>query len=288
MSCDRRRALAALVGLTLMACSSADEDEQPQVLTPQDGEVEALTYNVAGLPQGLSGSDPEAHMPLISPLLNGYELVLVQEDFSYHSELAEEAEHPHQSVPKEDSLRFVHDGLNRFSQWPWSSLQRTQWVACFGDATSGASDCLAEKGFSLARTDLGEGVIVDIYNHHAEAGGGSEDVAARTEGYDQFIAYIQEHSAGSALIVGGDMNLHGDDPDDAPILQRFKDEAGLTDVCEYLSCGDDHIDRFLFRDNDLIDIEPLMWEVAAEFVDGEGNDLSDHEAIHVTFSWQTK
>ncbi|MCB9387931.1 MAG: endonuclease, partial [Microthrixaceae bacterium] len=36
------------------------------------GEFSVLSYNVAGLPQGISGSDPETNLALISPRLNDY------------------------------------------------------------------------------------------------------------------------------------------------------------------------------------------------------------------------
>jgi hypothetical protein len=281
------RALTGALALGLVGCSSPDESETV-VLTPQDGEFSALSYNVAGLPEGLSGSHPETNIPLISPLLNDYDLVLAQEDFAYHDQLAAQASHPHQSEPKVTYLKFVNDGLNRFSQFPWITFERVQWVTCFGDASTGASDCLAEKGFSMARTVLGEGVTVDIYNHHADAGGGAEDIAARTEGFDQLAKHIVQHSSGRVVLVAGDTNLHGDDPDDAPVLQSFKDETGLQDVCEVISCGSDRIDRFFFRDNELISIEPLSWAIGEQFVDAEGDDLSDHLAVNVTFGWATK
>ncbi len=35
------------------------------------GSLRVLTYNVAGLPQGVSGGNPIVNTPLISPLLNG-------------------------------------------------------------------------------------------------------------------------------------------------------------------------------------------------------------------------
>jgi hypothetical protein len=47
----------------------------------QEGEFLALTYNVAGLPEQITGLDPLTRMPLISPLLNDYDLVLTQEDW---------------------------------------------------------------------------------------------------------------------------------------------------------------------------------------------------------------
>ncbi len=161
-------------------------------------------------------------------------------------------------------------------------------MACYGDASTGASDCMAEKGFSLARTVLGERVTFDIYNLHAEAGGGPEDIAARIEGFHQLTAYVQQHSVGHVVIVAGDTNLHGDAPDDRPVLEEFKEATGVRDVCEVVSCSADRIDRFFFRDNELIHLEPLTWAIAEQFVDAEGQDLSDHLAIQVTFSWHTK
>lgn len=286
MTIVRRLGLAG--ALLLAGCGGADDDG-PGPLTPQEGEFDALSYNVAGLPQGLSGSDPEPNMPLISPLLNGYDLVLAQEDFVYHEQLSQDAEHPYQSVPKQDYVMLVHDGLNRFSQFPWTAFVRVQWVDCYGGATSGASDCMAEKGFSLARTTFGDRITFDVYNHHAEAGGGAEDVEAREAGFAQFAAYVQEHSAGNVVIVGGDTNLHGDDPDDRPLLDQFLADTGLTDACAALECGDeDRIDRFFFRSNELIEVEPVTWQIADEFVDADGNDLSDHLAVHVRFAWRTR
>ena len=44
-----------------------------------DGEVHALTYNVAGLPEILSGSNPEVNTDLIGPKLNDFDLVVMQE-----------------------------------------------------------------------------------------------------------------------------------------------------------------------------------------------------------------
>ena len=282
-----RQGICCFVVLFAWGCGS-ESDGSSEPAGPGVGTFEALTYNVAGLPQGISSSDPLYNIPQISPMLNAYDLVLVQEDFSYHPELAAEAEHPYQSVPKEDYERFVNDGLNRFSQFPWTEFERVQWVDCYGDASTGAADCMAEKGFSVGYTELSKGIRVDVYNLHAEAGGGPEDVAARQAGIAQLIAYLNERSSGRAVIVGGDTNLHGDDPDDVPLLNALKEETGLSDSCEYLDCGADHIDRFYFMSGSGVDIEPESWQVADEFVDADGNDLSDHPAINVRFRWTRK
>ena len=48
------------------------------------GTFTTLSYNVAGLPQGVNFDQfPALHTPLISPRLNKYDIVNVQEDFYY-------------------------------------------------------------------------------------------------------------------------------------------------------------------------------------------------------------
>jgi hypothetical protein len=220
-------------------------------------------------------------------MLNAYDLVLVQEDFTYHHELISLIEHPYPSPAMDisESTSLMTDGLNRFSQSPFSQYTREKWVACYGGISGNASDCLADKGFSFAIHDLGNEVPVHIYNFHAEAGGGDEDNAARAQGYDQLIDYILTHSSDAAVIVGADTNLHGNDPTDEPILLNFMEKTALIDVCRFIECGDEHIDRFFYRSNAQIHIKPTLWEVATEFMTDSGEDLSDHPAIHVTFEW---
>ncbi|MEQ9318019.1 MAG: hypothetical protein RIF41_02630, partial [Polyangiaceae bacterium] len=84
------RTLALAIALVITGCGDSDGPDPDEPIPPQDGTFSALSYNVAGLPQGLSGSEPEEYIPLISPLLTGYDLVLVQEDFVYHAELRAE------------------------------------------------------------------------------------------------------------------------------------------------------------------------------------------------------
>ena len=273
--------LCFVFGLVLASCGDLNENAS------LSGTIRALTYNVAGLPEGISGSSPETNMQRISPLLNHYDLVLVQEDFSYHHDLISQLAHPHQSpsMDPSDSESIMTDGLNRFSQSPFEAFSRQKWVACYGGISGNASDCLADKGFSFAIHELGEEVLVHVYNFHAEAGGAPEDNQAREEGYDQLIEYISTHSENAAIIVGADTNLHGFDDADEPVLLKFMEKTGLADVCRTLDCGDEQIDRFFFRSNTNVIITPIRWEVATEFVTDNGSALSDHPAIHVTFDW---
>jgi len=255
---------------------------------PPSAQVSMLSYNVAGLPQGLNDDQfPEQNIPQVSPKLNAYDLVVVQEDFSYTNELRAELTLPFQSNELIHSERFVNDGLNVFSTLDFDrNLERLRWVACFG-GTGDGSDCLANKGFALSTHDLSvddgfdEGTTLPVINLHAEAGGGPDDVAARTAGIEQLLAFIDERFPTGPLVVAGDTNLHGNDPADEPLLQRLLDEADLTDACRSLDCGDDHIDRIMVRSGSDLAVVADSWRVADEFVDADGNDLSDHKAINV-------
>lgn len=255
--------------------SSSSEDTGP-VAPP--GEFSFLTYNVAALPEGLSGSSPERYVPQISPLLNAFDLVVVQEDFWYHGELSADVTHPHQTTPwaQEPTLEDIGDGLNRFSIFELADHERIGWYDCHG-LTDCASDCLATKGWSFARTTLAPGVEVDVYNLHGEAGGCPEDVVIRTQSMMELAAEINARSPDHAVIVAGDFNLRASDPEDVEPLSLIKDGAQLTDVCDALSCGDERIDKILIRNSDDLQLEPLRWWVPQEFVDAEdGSDLSDH------------
>ncbi len=261
--------------------SGTDTDTDTSV-EPQSGVLKVLAYNVAGLPQGISGSNPEVNMPLISPLLNGYDLVLVQEDFYYHEELIAEALHPYQSERSGDGVNDLGDGLNRFSQSPFGPYKRITWEACFGQFGNG-SDCLAKKGFAVAEHELAPGIVVDVYNLHMDAGRDPEDIAARAEQAEQLAATIADRSVGKAVIIAGDTNMKAEDE---VYLQGLMDAAGLTDSCRALNCGDElRIDRVLYRSSATVGIDAESWALDPVFVDAEGVDLSDHEAVAVTLQW---
>ncbi len=273
---------------------------------PTTGTFTALTYNVAGLPEGLSGSNPSVNTPLISPLLNDYDLVLVQEDWIdaggfdfFHDDLISQVTHPYLSTPAPapqgtDPRRpeaLVADGLNRLSRFPFGPITRQMWPHCFGGADTsdgGAGDCLSQKGFSVARTTLAPGVEVDVYNLHGEAGSTALDEQYSAEDFAVLGDYIASHSAGRAVLVGGDYNLHTDRPTDGAIFDAFLAATGLTDVCAAVDCGDDAdvIDKFVFRSGGGAGLEPLTHHFERErFTRSDGEPLSDHDPLAVTFRW---
>ena len=168
------------------------------------GEFLALSYNVAGLPEGISGSHPLVNTPIISPLLNGYDLVVVQESWLtpdpnpmaplrvHHELLVADADHPYKSVPLPqpggtDPTRptaLLSDGLAVFSRFPFTSVDHEPWATCWPSA----ADCAALKGYMVARTTVAPGVTIDVYTLHMEAGGDPQDDVARDQGVTQLAS----------------------------------------------------------------------------------------------------
>jgi hypothetical protein len=268
-----------------------------------EGDFLALSYNVAGLPQGISGSDPEINTPIIAPLLNGYDLVVLQETWKtpdpnplepfrvYHEILEDGSLHPFKSpsmpLPfRTDPRRpqaIVSDGLNTFSRFPFDEIVRVMWDGCHNSA----ADCLALKGFTMARMTIAPGVVVDVYDLHMEAGGDPEDDVLRDQGVTQLSNFIQSNSAGRPVIVGGDFNLHTNAEPDSSQFQRLLAETGVLDVCAALSCPEPgRIDKFLFRSGGNVTLTPLTWHFETDVFVRDGDvPLSDHEALAVRFAW---
>lgn len=321
------RSLVLVVALAVVAasCAGGDDADEPAGASTtgadaeRTGELTLLSYNVAGLPEVLSGSEPETNMPLIGPLLNDYDLVLLQETWKtpdpnplaplrvYHEELESRVdfEHRSESAPLpmgSDPTRpeaILADGLNQFSRFPFDDVVRQRWEGCFGGADTsqgGAGDCLSQKGFMVTTTTLADGVEVDVYDLHAEAGSTAEDQSLQADDFDQLAAFIEQHSEGRPVLLAGDTNLHTDeapDPDhpegdgDAAIWDRFLERTGLTDVCAVVGCDDPGaIDKAAFRSDAGVTLEPQGHRFETDvFVRDDGADLSDHHALAVPFTW---
>lgn len=285
------------------------------------GEFDVLTYNVAGLPQEISTENPEEHIPLISPLLDEYDIVLTQEDFDwwqgaaetldfvhYHERLRADVSHEHRSeqhpgpeaVGLDPASRplFVGDGLGVLSRLPFTGNTRVPWTGCFGGADTsdgGAADCLAMKGFAMVTMTLADGAELDLYTLHAEAGGSPEDQRLQQQDFDELATFIEANSAGRAIVIGGDTNLHTDPahPDaagdaDTEIWEGFLARTGLTDACAATDCPDTgSIDKIAFRSGDGVELTASAHDMPRErFTAPDGEDLSDHPPVVVDFTWQ--
>lgn len=280
-----------------VTASEPDTGASAPIETPAAQEFELLTYNVAGLPAALSGSEPDVNTAIIGPRLNEYDIVVLQESWltpdpppeglrTYHEVLVEASDHefaseslaaPLGSDPDRPSA-VLSDGLNRFSDFPLGPIERNRWTTC-GDA---AADCLSLKGFSVSTVDV-EGFEILVYDLHLDAG--REDSAIRDDNVAELIAHIGQNADGRAIVVAGDFNLHLDRDPDAGQFARLLAETGLSDVCTELGCSEpNRIDKILFRSSSSVEITPLEWRnESAVFTRDDGEPLSDHDPIAARF-----
>ncbi|MFE7270324.1 jacalin-like lectin [Streptomyces sp. NPDC057623] len=291
-----RRLLGALAAAALAVTGLATTGATPATAAVS-GTFNVLTYNVAGLPEGLSSGNPETNTPLISPRLAAYDIVNVQEDFNYHAALYAGDNHPYRTATS-GGVPFG-DGLNTLSDHAFEDFERVKWNDCTG------TNCLTPKGFSLARVRLAEGVFVDLYNVHTNADDSADALAARRANVEQLSDFIQANSSGNAVIVMGDTNTRytrgGDN------IRTLADENGLTDAwvqlvkggvrptqgADALLCpttappnGCEVVDKVLYRGSRLLTLDATRYNNEwASFLDSAGGNLSDHFPHTVDFSY---
>lgn len=284
----------ALWGLGLLcACSGSSEDTGTPVSLPDSGELSVLSYNVHGLPDAVTNTSSPGveRMQQISPLLNTFDVIGLQEVFTPENHDAVLADTEHELVQTFntplDSSRAYGAGLEVLSRvGAHVGTEDTFYDACNG-ILDGASDCLASKGFQQVTLDLGDAKIT-FFNTHHEAGGGDEDEAARWVQVEQVLEALAALPSDHAVIYVGDFNMRETDPMDVAPLQAYAD-AGLRNLCHELDCDEpDRIDRIHLRDSDTLSLTGLEWWVAPEFVDSDGTDLSDHDAIAGRVRWDRR
>jgi hypothetical protein len=267
----------------------------PTVAT--SGTFSVLTYNVAGLPDILSSGNPAENTTTIGQRINSYDIVQVQEDFNYHADLYSTDQHPFRTSTSGPA--GFGDGLNTVSNYSFMDFQRVDWAACNG------TDCLTPKGFTFMRIRLAEGVYVDFYNLHTNAGTTDADLSARRSNITQLSNFIAANSAGNAVIVMGDTNTRYTRSGDN--IRDLAGNNGLTDAwvsfvrggtppvagSEALTCDPadvnnycEVVDKILYRGNRFISLNLVSYaNENAAFLDADDEPLSDHYPISARFTW---
>ncbi|WP_428240726.1 jacalin-like lectin [Gynuella sp.] len=264
------------------------------------GEFSTLTYNVAGLPEIISSaeSNRQEATEQISCYVNAFDIVNVQEDFNYHATLYDTCnDHPYRSPTSGGAA--IGSGLNTMSRFSYEDWARVRWNDCSG------VDCLTPKGFTLARTQLQDGVFVDIYNLHTQAQTEPNDLAARRANLLQLASYIELHSAGNAVIIMGDTNTRYTRSGDN--IREFLDR-GFSDAWLQLVHTDDIpasgadalvcspavtdanceiVDKVLYRDNGYLQLQPYAYGVREDALTNDGLELSDHRPIESGWTYET-
>lgn len=267
--------------------------------------VKMMNYNVAGMPN-FSGKDVPLAQQIIGNYIveNNFDIVATQEDFGYNRKLYKSMTGYNYRTCHTGSIPGG-DGLNIYTKtMPIYNEKREQWFQAYGSISEG--DLLTPKGLVYAAIDIGDGIIVDFYNMHADAFDTKGSQEARYSNYMQLATLIEQNykKNNRPVIVTGDFNhyLHatGSNSDQYKIFHQFlelKDawveihnEGNYRDFSKWISSGIspwgnwDSVEKFLYKDGGGVTVEILdqrfVW-----LKDDAGADLSDHAAAEVSFKF---
>jgi hypothetical protein len=143
----------------------------------------------------------------------------------------------------------------------------------------------------------------DFYNLHADAGTEAGDLTARQANINQVASYIETWSVGNAVVVFGDTNSRYTRTADTGIVGLLG--AGFTDAFVQLRRGGvvptvedvcpnpadaastcEVVDKVFYRSSGLVSLSASAFRYdGANFLQADGNVLSDHNPIWVQFGW---
>lgn len=271
--------------------------------------LKILSYNVAGLPIDI---DVPLKQAAIGKYINenDYDIVAVQEDFTFHSFLADEVtNYPYQTIHS-GSIPWG-DGLNIFSKTKIYNESRTEWDSLSG-VLDGGNDELTPKGYLYSVIELEGGVYLDFYVIHCDAYGDAGSVAARTDNFRQLSEEILSRETDRPVIVAGDYNafLHQHNSSkngDCGMYEYLIQGAGMkdgwvechnggdyNDFSYYIdkygagynsTCGVwDSIERVAYKNGGGVELDITKLEY--DMLSGDGlDDWSDHPALDLEFTY---
>ncbi|KAL2840380.1 Endonuclease/exonuclease/phosphatase [Aspergillus pseudodeflectus] len=269
------------------------------------GSLSVLSLNVAGLPEIINGNDVPGDKTTNTEIIGerfveyGYDIVQVQEDFNYHAALYRTATYPYRTSTS-GGVPFG-SGLNTLANYPWIDFERVKWDVC--ENASGA-DCLTPKGFTVMRVRVDEGVYLDVYNLHADAGSEEADISARAANLQQVSDYITTNSVGNAVLVLGDTNarytrvgdgiriFHTQNELINPWVELILDGVEPVEGADAVVCGNpttsqtcETVDKIFYRGSRALALRATSWSYEDEKFLNNGSILSDHNPISSTFAW---
>ncbi|KAJ3335984.1 hypothetical protein HDU93_003911 [Gonapodya sp. JEL0774] len=276
------------------------------------GTFTTLAFNVAGLPALLQSNGVPGDKATVAGEIGtyfakyGYDVINLQEDFNYHAYIYATDNHPYRTPTSGGAA--VGSGLNTLSNFQYLSFQRIKWDKCNGVLDAG-NDCLTPKGFTFMRVLVDEGVIVDMYNLHADADTTDADEVARNSNIQQVNDFITTNSYGNPVVVFGDTNSRYTRAADN--IRQFTTQSSLYDawitnirgnsypaagaadiVCASNPSSDltcEVVDKVFYRSSGAIQLTASSFQyVGSKFLQPDGNIMADHDPILVNFTWSFK
>ncbi|MBQ6066797.1 MAG: hypothetical protein IJK89_08235 [Clostridia bacterium] len=264
------------------------------------GSFTFANFNIAGLLALSGSSDKAARQKLLGEKVaaDGYDIVAVQEDFSYDADFSAGLNMPYRTDGSQNVV--TGDGLEIFSKTPVYNVARQGWNKKGGMLWEG--DIVSQKGVMMAVVELQPGVYVDVYNLHGDAFDGQESKEARHDNFTQTMNFINANSSDHAVIVTGDFNSAFHFADEGPDLYNiFIEQLGMKDVwTEVVNGGSftdysayngiyywghwDSVECILYRSSDTLTLTPTSHKYVRYMYD-DANAFSDHATAVAGFDY---
>lgn len=201
------------------------------------------SINVLGLP---TFGDIENRLINIVSLLRGYDIILLQEDFLFHSRVVQLLRGDYHIVygDRRGSFRLINSGLSTLVKKSTARVKTSSFEAfqeCEGIA-SGGFDCWSTKGFQVTKIELEKRIrglpsSFNVVNLHLNSSEGASAVR-----HLQLLAvedFLKRRHQVEDLIVGGDFNATGAD------IADFEERLNLKSS----SLVDGRLDHILISKN---------------------------------------
>lgn len=294
---------AALLAVSCFAVGSSAEENSPETAF-ETKEISIINYNVAGLPDlnwllGKESKDVNGNQLQLGAILNSrdYDIIAVQEDFGYHSSLAQGLTNYSYSTIHSGGIPGG-DGMNLFSKHKIYNEVRVKWYDAFGVIAEGADE-MTPKGILYSVIELEDGVYLDFYNIHADAFDGTGSRAARESNFRQLAEMIisTSFSKNRPVIVVGDFNTYSSSNSEFNSninyymheLCGFKDAwteihngGNYEDYSNWYSQGGnwgswDSVEKILYKSGGGVELNAT--DFAYEYIyNNAGESISDHVA----------
>ena len=290
-------------------------------------EFTAVALNVDGLPQKILGvitineDGPGSDgTKLISQYLasKGYDFIGVSEDFNYHGSLMSELGNYASGTVRATlsigdlSYPFDTDGLNLIWKTNKVSATNESWTR-WSSTTSTDGNQYVKKGFRHYDMTLGNGMVMDVYVLHMDAG--DEAVGSRENQWAQLADAIKNYNTSRPKLIIGDTNSRWTRED---IHSNFKNiitnftvsdvwvelcrnniypntsMADLTDASDPTNYANyEVVDKIIYlnpKGENTLRLTPESFRIEQDYTydyvqhDGNTNALGDHKPVVVTFS----
>lgn len=285
-----------------------------------DQQFTIATLNVDGLPQKIlvlkvnpdgpgNGGTARIGKYLAN---NGYDLIMLQEDFNYHDVLSVFLEDDYQLDEwtgdvevAGHTIDFLHLQNHRFEcdglMACWKKdlavtpSARQPWQQNFGKF-SHELDEMVTKGFRRYEVTLRSGDRIVVYNMHMDASdekdeaeqNDAKDKAARLAQWAQLREDVLQHLDSRPIIIAGDMNsLYSRDDVKSVFIDAINASgcATVADVCMELNKqGEETIDKILYINPVMgTAIKPVAFSLDKAGYQYEGRPLGEHYPVVATF-----